>query len=85
MGVVRGVATTSKLILYLRQPYTPENEHDIFKMVDFPTHVSFQGCKLRSCVSATKGKSSHTPYRNSKLTMMLKDSLGGDSKTLMPL
>mmetsp|Transcript_50604 Transcript_50604/g.134710 ORF Transcript_50604/g.134710 Transcript_50604/m.134710 type:complete len:962 (-) Transcript_50604:324-3209(-) len=28
-------------------------------------------------------KSGHVPYRNSKLTMMLKDSLGGDSKTLM--
>ncbi len=30
-----------------------------------------------------KGKSSHIPYRNSLLTTVLKDSLGGNCKTVM--
>merc|ERR1712093_365650 len=38
---------------------------------------------LGDVIASLVGKNPHTPYRNSKLTMMLKDSLGGDSKTLM--
>eukprot|EP00928_Gymnodinium_smaydae_P100343 TRINITY_DN9821_c3_g1_i1.p1 TRINITY_DN9821_c3_g1~~TRINITY_DN9821_c3_g1_i1.p1 ORF type:complete len:1005 (+),score=281.15 TRINITY_DN9821_c3_g1_i1:169-3183(+) len=38
---------------------------------------------LGDVVQALIAKSPHVPYRNSKLTMMLKDSLGGDAKTLM--
>merc|ERR1712151_960488 len=38
---------------------------------------------LGDVVASLISKSQHIPYRNSKLTMMLKDSLGGDSKTLM--
>merc|ERR1711904_589406 len=38
---------------------------------------------LGDVIQSLVAKSAHTPYRNSKLTMMLKDSLGGDSKTLM--
>jgi kinesin family member 17 len=29
------------------------------------------------------GKSKHVPYRDSKLTRMLQDSLGGNTKTVM--
>lgn len=38
---------------------------------------------LGDCIYALSTKSSHVPFRNSKLTHMLADSLGGDSKTVM--
>ncbi|KAJ1513394.1 Kinesin-like protein kif3b [Coelomomyces lativittatus] len=39
---------------------------------------------LGNCISAlVDGKSQHVPYRDSKLTRLLQDSLGGNSKTVM--
>lgn len=39
---------------------------------------------LSSCINALcKSKASHVPFRNSKLTRLLKDSLGGNCRTVM--
>ena len=39
------------------------------------------GMVINSLVESTDGKSRHVGYRDSKLTFLLKDSLGGNSKT----
>lgn len=38
---------------------------------------------LSNCINALYTKSSHVPFRDSKLTRLLKNSLGGNSRTLM--
>uniref|UniRef100_A0A1A8FXM7 Kinesin-like protein n=1 Tax=Nothobranchius korthausae TaxID=1143690 RepID=A0A1A8FXM7_9TELE len=38
---------------------------------------------LGDVISALRGKYAHVPFRNSRLTYLLQDSLSGDSKTLM--
>ena len=43
--------------------------------------LSALGNVINSLVDVTEGKSRHVHYRDSKLTFLLKDSLGGNSKT----
>ncbi|KAJ3190381.1 Kinesin-like protein kif3b [Gaertneriomyces sp. JEL0708] len=48
------------------------------------TKINLSLSALGNCISAlVDGKSTHVPYRDSKLTRLLQDSLGGNAKTLM--
>ncbi|EFH51898.1 hypothetical protein ARALYDRAFT_484830 [Arabidopsis lyrata subsp. lyrata] len=45
--------------------------------------LSTLGLVIMNLVSVSNGKSVHVPYRDSKLTFLLQDSLGGNSKTII--
>ncbi|CAN0923363.1 Kinesin-like protein KIN-12E [Linum grandiflorum] len=45
--------------------------------------LSTLGLVIMNLVSISNGKALHVPYRDSKLTFLLQDSLGGNSKTII--
>ncbi|KAK9280493.1 hypothetical protein L1049_014185 [Liquidambar formosana] len=45
--------------------------------------LSTLGLVIMNLVNVSNGKSLHVPYRDSKLTFLLQDSLGGNSKTII--
>ncbi|EEF38964.1 kinesin-like protein KIN-14T [Ricinus communis] len=53
------------------------------KRLDEGKAINLSLSALGDVINALQRKKRHIPYRNSKLTQVLKDSLGDDSKTLM--
>jgi kinesin family member 15 len=45
--------------------------------------LTILGQVISALVDKANGKNRHVPYRDSKLTLILKDSLGGNSRTFM--
>lgn len=46
-------------------------------------HINKSLSALGDVIAALRSRQGHVPFRNSKLTYLLQDSLSGDSKTLM--
>ena len=47
------------------------------------SEILFKSCIIGNCINSLAEGSKYIPYRNSKLTRLLKDSIGGNCRTVM--
>ena len=53
------------------------------KIFKHQSYVRFKSCISGNCINSLAEGSKYIPYRNSKLTRLLKDSIGGNCRTVM--
>jgi hypothetical protein len=80
-----GVVTSSSKLLFVdlagsENISKSHSEGDRFKEA---TQINKSLSALGDVIAALSSRKTHIPYRNSKLTQLLQDSIGGNSKTVM--
>jgi kinesin family protein 3/17 len=84
MSLVTFIGVYTDLFIYLQGSERQSKTGATGMRLKEATKINLSLSTLGNVISAlVDGKSTHIPYRNSKLTRLLQDSLGGNSKTVM--
>ncbi|KRX05245.1 P-loop containing nucleoside triphosphate hydrolase [Pseudocohnilembus persalinus] len=88
--IISGLNTTKGSKLHFvdlagseRQKQTQAEGSRLKEAANINKSLTVLGIVINTLVENSGGKSRHVPYRDSKLTFILKDSLGGNSRTFM--